>query len=82
MSRPAPRIRVAEIAARLVLHPSGAHELEVEAPHNIVSMRFSRDQVADLKQAIARFEERVSFEDGRSGPELRSVRSIPLEVGP
>jgi len=37
--------------------------------------------VAQLKQAIARFEEGVSFEDGRSGPELRSVRSIHLEVG-
>ena len=81
MNRPAPRIRVAEIAARLVLHPSGAHELEVAAPHNIVSMRFSRDQVAQLKQAIARFEEHVCFEDGRSGPELRAARSIHLEVG-
>ena len=79
MSRPAPRIRVAEIAARLILDPSGAHELEVAAPHNIVSMRFSRDQVDELEQAIVLFKRRITFEDGRSGPEPTSRRSIPLE---
>lgn len=80
MNRPAPRIRPSAIAARLILEPSGAHLLEVAAPHNIVSMQFTRDQVESLKQAIARFEERVSFEDGRSGPDATFRKSIPLEV--
>lgn len=78
MNRPAPRIRVAEIAARLILDPNGAHEIEVAAPHNIVSMRFSRDQVAELKRAIRHFEERVCVEDGRSGPDLTVRKSISL----
>lgn len=80
MGRPAPRISLPEIATRLILDPAGAHELEVAAPHNIVSMRFSRDQVRELKVAIARFEERISFEEGRPGPEPLFKKSIPLEV--
>lgn len=80
MNRPAPRIRGAQIAARLILDPAGAHELEVAAPHNIVSMRFSRDQVGELKHAIARFEERVSFEEGQPGPDPLFRKTIPLEV--
>lgn len=77
--RPAPRVALPEIAARLILDPQGAHELEVAAPSNIVSMRFSRDQVVQLKHAIELFDRRITFEDGRSGPELRGKRSIPLE---
>lgn len=77
--RPAPRIHVADIAVGLILDPNGAHELEVAAPHNIVSMRFTRDQVDQLEQAIVRFKRRVTFEDGRSGPDLRSRRFIALE---
>lgn len=77
--RPAPRIRPATITARAVLHPSGAHELEVDASHNIVAMRFSRDQVAALKGYIARFEEVVTVEDGRSGPDRTATKLVALE---
>ena len=80
MGRPAPRITVPQIATRLILDPGGAHELEVAAPHNIVSMRFSRDQVRELKVAITRFEERISFEEGQPGPDPLFKKSIPLEV--
>ena len=44
----------------------------------VLSMRVSRDQVAELKRAIRHFEERVCVEDGRSGPDLTVRKSISL----
>lgn len=78
--RPPPRISVPAIAARLILDPGGAHELEVAAPHNIVAMRFSRDQVAQLESAIGRFKELIRFEEAQPGREPTRTKFIPLEV--
>lgn len=80
MTRPAPRITPREIVAGVRLQPSGAHELEVAVPGGVVGMRFSRDQVGSLKRVIEAFEEQVAFEDGRSGPELRAPKFVPIEV--
>lgn len=79
MSRPLPRYAPPEIVAGLHLSPAGAHELEIAVPSGIVGMKFGRDQVDQLERAIARYRERVAFEDGRSG-EIRNPRFIPLEI--
>jgi hypothetical protein len=79
MNRPAPRYRPQEIVAGVWLDPNGAHELEIAIPGNIVAMKFSRDQVNELKRAIAGFEETVTVVDGH-GHEVYRGRMVPLEV--
>lgn len=75
--RPPPRIAVAEIVARAVFNPSGAHQLEIAVPSGLVSMTFEAQHVPQLERAIARFREHITFEEGR---ETARVKSIPLET--
>lgn len=79
MSRPAPRIPVRDIVARAIIDPSGGHMLEVAVPSGVVAMQFNRDQVAQLKGAIAEFEANAVFADG--GPDFHHRKSIPLGAG-
>ncbi len=78
MTRPAPRITVPEIVARVRLNPSGAHQLELAVPGNVVSMILDSGQVEQLDAAIDDYRRRVAFVDG--GPDLLHPRSVPLET--
>lgn len=77
MSRAAPRIAVTEIQARVFLEPSGGHQLEVGVPSGVVAMRFSADQVAQLKSAIAVFEAETIRADG--GRDFYNRKIVPVE---
>jgi len=77
--RPAPRIEISEIVARAIIDPSGGHLLEVAVPSGVVGMRFTHEQVRQLKSAIADFEAQAVVADG--GPEFHHRRSVPLGVG-
>ncbi len=79
MSRPAPRIAVRDIVARAILDPAGGHMLEVAVPSGVVAMKFNREQVAQLKGAIAEFEANTIVADG--GPDFHHRKSIPLGAG-
>lgn len=78
MSGRAPRISVAEIAAAVILDPNGGHLLEVAVPSGIVAMRFTPDQVPQLKKAIAGYEAEAARADG--GPDFFRQKFIPLET--
>lgn len=78
MSRPAPRISPAEIVARVILDPNGAHLLEVAVPSGIVGMKFTANQVPQLKEAIAQYEAQTVRADG--GPDFHNRRIVPLEI--
>lgn len=77
--RPAPRISPSEIVAGVWLNPNCAHQLEVAVPSGVVAMKFDRDQVAQLKEAIAEFETVVTFDDG--GSDRHHAKFIPLRTG-
>lgn len=76
--RPAPRIELADIVARVILEPSGRHLLEVAVPSGIVGIKFTADQVPQLKAAIAQYEAVTIRADG--GPDFHNRKSIPIEV--
>lgn len=76
--RRAPRISVREIVAAAILDPNGAHQLEVAVPNGVVGMKFTRDQVLQLKGAIASFEAETARADG--GPDFHNPRTVPLET--
>jgi hypothetical protein len=78
MSRPAPRITPSDIVASVILDPNGAHQLEVAVPSGIVGMRFTANQVPQLKSAIARFEAETTRADG--GPDFHNRKVVPLEI--
>jgi hypothetical protein len=76
--RSAPRIDVREIVARAILDPNGAHQLEVAVPSGVVAMRFTREQVAQLKTAIGDFEAQTVRADG--GPDFHNRKTVPVGV--
>ena len=78
MSRAAPCIDMREIVARAHLDPNGAHQLEIAVPSGIVAMKFSADQVPQLKLAIAQYEAETIRADG--GPDFYNPKTIHLEI--
>lgn len=78
MTRPAPCINMPEMIARAHLDPNGAHSLEIAVPSGIVGMKFSANQVPQLKRAIEQFEAETIRADG--GPDFYNPRTVPLEI--
>lgn len=77
--RPAPRIEVRDIVALAILEPNGAHLLEVAVPSGVVAMRFNREQVRQLKSAIAAYEAETIRADG--GPDFHNRKVVPVGGG-
>lgn len=77
--RPAPRIEVRDIVAMAILEPNGGHLLEVAVPSGVVAMRFNREQVRQLKSAIAAYEAETIRADG--GPDFHNRKVVPVGGG-
>lgn len=79
MRRPAPRYAPAEIVARCVLDPNGAHRLEVETSGGIMIAVYDAATLPALEAAIHQFRALTMRADG--GPDFYHRRVVPIEVG-
>lgn len=79
MGRSAPRIEMSAITVGILLDPNGAHQLVIEGPANMVSMKFNFAQVDVLDRAIDDFRTRIVQAD--AGPDFTKQMFKPLAVG-